>query len=248
MPSAMSTYRPHAASARKIALPALRARLVDLPLKQVVVDGLLDVPEHADGGDARRGQRQAAEREGQAGLGVVLVVDEQCLLPHVRDGDDLRGAVVPDAHAALALHAEARGLAVLQVDAILLGFAHRVEGAVVVDVAVLKDLDESCPAMRGCPSQHFRDVLAVGVDRARDEARLGADGDAERVERLVDRACGRRARPLAARARRRVLALRQPVDLVVEEQDGDVHVAPQRVDEVVTADRQRVAVAGHDPH
>ena len=97
-------------------------------------------------------------------------------------------------------------------------------------------------------SQHFRHVLAVGVHGARDEARLGADGNAQRVERLIDGAVGRRARPLAARARGRVLALREPVDLVVEEQDRDVHVAPQRVDEVVAADRERVAVAGHHPH
>ena len=50
------------------------------------------------------------------------------------------------------------------------------------------------------------------------------------------------------RRRRRVLPLRQAVDLVVEEQDLQVHVAAQRVDQVVAADRERVAVAGHDPH
>ena len=70
----------------------------------------------------------------------------------------------------------------------------------------------------------------------------------DRVERLVDRAHRRRLREsLPERARRRVLALRQPVDLVVEEQDLEVHVAAQRVDQVVAADRERVAVAGHDP-
>ena len=52
---------------------------------------------------------------------------------------------------------------------------------------------------------------------------------------------------LPSSRRRRVLALRQPVDLVVEEQDLEVHVPAQRVDQVVAADRQRVAVAGHDP-
>ena len=179
---------------------------------------------------------------------MVLVVNEQRLLPYVRDRDDLGRAVFTDAHAALAVGTEARRLAVLQVDAILLGLTHRVEGTVVVDIAVLEDLDEGSAAMCRCPPQHFRNVLAIGVHRARDEARLGADGDAQRVERLIDRAERRRARPLAPRARRRVLALRQPVDLVVEEENRDVHVAPQRVDEVVAADRQRVAVAGDDPH
>ena len=40
----------------------------------------------------------------------------------------------------------------------------------------------------------------------------------------------------------------KPVDLVVEQQHREVHVAPQRMDQVVAADRQRVAVAGDDPH
>src|SRR4029450_8672062 len=44
-----------------------------------------------------------------------------------------------------------------------------------------------------------------------------------------------------------VLPLGEAVDLVVEEQDAEVDVAPQRVDQVVAADRQRVAVAGDHP-
>ena len=34
----------------------------------------------------------------------------------------------------------------------------------------------------------------------------------------------------------------RPVDAVVEQHDGDVHVAPQGVDQVVAADAQRVAI------
>ena len=45
----------------------------------------------------------------------------------------------------------------------------------------------------------------------------------------------------------RVLALGQPVDLVVEQQDGDVDVAAERVDQVVAADGERVAVTGDHP-
>ena len=101
--------------------------------------------------------------------------------------------------------------------------------------------------MGGRATEHLGHVLAVGVDRARHEGRLGADRDGERVERLVDRAHRRRARPLSARRGRRVLALRQPVDLVVEEQELEVDVAAQRVDQVVAADREHVAVAAHDP-
>src|SRR5689334_7507905 len=47
---------------------------------------------------------------------------------------------------------------------------------------------------------------------------------------------------------RRVLPLGQTVDLVVEEQDLAVEVAAEHVHRVVAADRQRVAVAGDDPH
>jgi hypothetical protein len=59
----------------------------------------------------------------------------------------------------------------------------------------------------------------------------------------------RRALGDLARLRRgRVLPLGEAVDAVVEQQDGEVDVAPQRVDEVVATDRQRVAVTGDDPH
>ena len=44
-----------------------------------------------------------------------------------------------------------------------------------------------------------------------------------------------------------VLALGEPVDPVVEQQDLQVHVAAHRVDQVVAADRERVAVTGDHP-
>ena len=46
---------------------------------------------------------------------------------------------------------------------------------------------------------------------------------------------------------RRILALGQAVDLVVEQDDLQVDVAADGVDQVVAADRQAVAVAGDDP-
>src|SRR5207247_3745886 len=45
----------------------------------------------------------------------------------------------------------------------------------------------------------------------------------------------------------RVLALRQPIDAVVEEHDHDVHVAAQNMQEMIAADAQAVTVAGDDP-
>ena len=75
-----------------------------------------------------------------------------------------------------------------------------------------------------------------------------AERDRHRVERRVERAERRRLRDLADLARRRVLALGEPVDLVVEHDDLQVHVAAQRVDQVVAADREHVAVAADHPH
>ena len=102
--------------------------------------------------------------------------------------------------------------------------------------------------MLGGLAQHRLQVLAVGVDRPGHERRLGADGQRDRVERLVQRAHRRRLGDLADLGGGGVLALGQPVDPVVEQQDVQVDVAAQRVDQVVAADRQRVAVTGDHPH
>ena len=68
------------------------------------------------------------------------------------------------------------------------------------------------------------------------------------IERPVHRAVRRGLGLLADLGRRRILALGQPVDPVVEQQHLEPHVAAQHVDEVVAADGQRVAVARGDPH
>jgi hypothetical protein len=125
--------------------------------------------------------------------------------------------------------------------------AVRVEGAVVEDVAVLVDLDQRGAAVLGRRAQHRGQVLAVGVDGAGHEGGLGAERQRERVERRVQRAERRGLGDLALLGGRRVLALGQPVDPVVEQQDLQVDVAAQRVDQVVAADRQRVAVTGDHP-
>ena len=174
-------------------------------------------------------------------LGRVRVVHQQARL---RRRHDLRRPVRQQPHALVAPHDR---LAVPQVEPVLLLLADEVERVVVVDVAVLVDLDEGAPLVVRGGAEHLGQLLLVGVDRARDERRLGADRQRQRVEGVVERAHRRRLRHLPELARRRVLALRQPVDPVVEHQDLQVHVPAQRVDQVVAADRHRVAVAGHDP-
>src|SRR5207302_1643310 len=80
----------------------------------------------------------------------------------VRHLDDLDAPVGPLPHALLLLLAEADRRAVLEVDAIRLVLADEIECTVVVDVAVLEDLDERTAAMRRGGAQHARQVRAVG--------------------------------------------------------------------------------------
>jgi hypothetical protein len=139
-------------------------------------------------------------------------------------------------------------LAVLEIGARILVLADVRELSVVVDVAVLEDLDERRPAVMRGAAEHLGQAGLVDVERAGDEGRAGAERERQRVERIVDAPHRRRPRDLALATGRRVLPFGQSVDPVVEEQDLHVDVAAQRMDQVVAADRERVAVARHDPH
>src|SRR6266487_1939553 len=149
------------------------ARRRELLGHQVVVDRALDVSEDPDRGRIHGGLGQAAKRERRTRLDVVCVMDEQLRL--VRYIDDLHAAIPTLPDAPLILLTEPNRLPVLEVDPVRLVLADEVERAVVVDVAVLEDLDERAPAMRGCGSQRFRQMRTIGVDRAGDERRLCAD-------------------------------------------------------------------------
>ena len=120
-------------------------------------------------------------------------------------------------------------------------------GLIVEDHAVDQTFDHRHPLVAGGGYQTVLRLLHVGVDRAGEEGRFGADGQFTRVERLLDRAVGRGLGDFAQLGRRRVLSFGQTVDLVVEEDAVEVDVAPDGVDEVIAADGQRVAVARADP-
>src|SRR5262249_43387959 len=77
----------------EVALALLLDRRRDLLGHQLVVDGLVDVSEDPERSDSEVLQLEAAESERETRLRVVLVVDEQCVLPHIRDVDDLHGTV-----------------------------------------------------------------------------------------------------------------------------------------------------------
>src|SRR6185437_10854179 len=100
----------------------------------------------------------------------------------------------------------------------------------------------------GGGGEHLGEVFAVRVDGAGQEGGFGAQGEGEGVEGGVEGTQRRGLGDLALFGGGRVLALGQPVDAVVEQQDLQVHVAAQRVDQVVAADGQCVAVAGDHPH
>src|SRR6266536_1696186 len=65
---------------------------------------------------------------------------------------------------------------------------------------------------------------------------------------MVERTEGRRLGDLPLLAGWRVLALGQPVDLVVAHEDLDVDVAAEGMDQMVPSNGQRVAVTRDDPH
>src|SRR5207244_986345 len=121
------------------------------------------------------------------------------------------------------------------------------EGAVVEHVAVLVDLHEGRPPVLVGPAEDLHHVLAVHVVGSGHEAGFRPQGQAHGVEGEVDRSERGRLGHLPLLAGGRVLTLGQPVDLVVEQQDGEVDVAAQGVDEVVAAYGERVAVARHHP-
>ena len=120
-------------------------------------------------------------------------------------------------------------------------------GLVVEDHAVLQNFGDRHTLMfRRCDQTLFGQIH-LHVDRTGEEGAFRADHQFAGVERLLDRAVRRGLGDLAQLRSGGVLALREAVNLVVEQDDVEVHVAADGVDEVVAADGQRVAVAGGDP-
>ena len=146
--------------------------------------------------------------------------------------------------------AEDKGLGVLEVDLGVVGhflFGEVVEGAVVIDDAVLENLDERGAAVFMGALQHHRQVPLHGVDRTGGEAGAGAEREGHRRDRVVDRAHRRRRRHRPHPRGRRILSLGQPIGLVIEQQDLQIDIAAQHVQHMIAADRQPVAVTGDDP-
>jgi len=166
------------------------------------------------------------------------------------DGHHLQPHVLED-EALLPVGAEEHLFAVAQRDGPLgargLVGGERRMGLVVENHAVLEHLDDRHALVSGCRDDALLRELHLHVDRTREERALGADHQLAGVERLFDRAVGRGLGYLAQLRGGGVLPFGQAVDLVVEQDHVEVHVAADGVDEMVAADGQRVAVAGGDP-
>src|SRR3546814_4688710 len=98
------------------------------------------------------------------------------------------------------------------------------------------------------PESTRTDTLFPSTTLFRSEARTGTEGEGAGLRRAVDRAIRGRRAAGADTAGRRILPLGQAVDLVVEQHDLAIEIAADQVHRMIAADRQPIAVAGHDPH
>ena len=88
----------------------------------------------------------------------------------------------------------------------------------------------------------------IDIERAGEERTPCAQDEFRRYERPFYRSKRRGFGDKTLRAGRRVLALGQTVDAVVEETDVQVHVPSYLMNEMVSADSQAVAVTAHLPN
>ena len=153
------------------------------------------------------------------------------------------------ANPVLHLLAEADGLPVFEVDHLVLAdipASEGIERAVVEDVAVLEDFHERNALVLRGGVERLAEVLDIAINGPGNESRAGSQGNPDWVEGPLRRPVWGRLRDLAHLRGGRELALREPVDAVIEENDVQVHVAAHGVQQMVAADAQPVAVACND--
>src|SRR5436853_332452 len=118
---------------------------------------------------------------------------------------------------------------------------------IIEDVAVLINLDKRDAFVTHCAFDHHLKMRDVRIDGASHESGLSSQRDRKRIQWIVYYAERRGFGLLAEFACGRILAFGQAVDPVVEKDDVDVEIPPDRVNQMVPADRQCVAVARDDP-
>src|SRR5882724_6751493 len=102
--------------------------------------------------------------------------------------------------------------------------------------------------MRGGLFQRVLEVALKDVDAARDESGFRADGERNRIEGTIEGAVRSGFGFLVQLGSRRILALGEAVDAIVEEKNFEADVAAKHVNGVIAADGKGVTVAGGDPN
>ena len=188
----------------------------------------------------QRGIRLVGIVRQHIGLGVALLAQGNHLEFHILEHQTL-----------VALGTEEHLLAVTQRDGVLgtggLVACKEGVGLIVEDDAVLQHLRDGHTRMFGGCDEALLREHHLDIHRAGKEGTLGTDDQLTRVKGLLDRAVGRGLGDFTQLRGGGVLALREAVDLVVEEDEIQIDIATNGVDEVVTTDGQRVAVARSHP-
>ena len=126
-------------------------------------------------------------------------------------------------------------------------FSKDLKRTVIEDITVLIDLKKGRPPVGLAAKQHLLQVLRIAVHRPGYKARIGPHSKGQGIERVIDASEGSRLGDLPLLRGRRILPLRQPIDLVVKKQDIQVKIAPQQMDRMISPDTETIPVTGDNP-
>src|SRR5689334_15693891 len=122
-----------------------------------------------------------------------------------------------------------------------------IESLVVKDPAVLQYLDERAAAVACRRLNRFFEMIRIRINGPCDKSSLSGQSRLNGMDWLFDRAERAGFGTFAKLGRGRVLALGQPINPIIKEEDLNVEVAAQAMDEVVGPDGQPVAIACDNP-
>ena len=229
----------------------LTADLSKLCVDSIVVGWSLHVADHAEGD----GETIFGCHHGEFQLqGVIFTVG--IMHKHIVDGI----AILTDLYhlqAEALLHetelivlTKHEFLAMLYINGILLTtlvVVYDIVAVVVEDHTVLQDLTDRSTLVLIGSLQNLHRSLGIGSHGTGEEVSTGTEAEFGRTEGILNCTVRTRLRHEATGRGGRILALRQTVDTVVEQDHVQVDVTTVGMDEVVTTDSQSVTVARHLP-
>src|SRR5207302_21351 len=110
------------------------------------------------------------------------------------------------------------------------------------------NFDERGTFVRGGLFQCVLKMALKDVDAARDESGFRADGERNRIEGTIEGAVRSGFGFFVQLGSRRILALGEAVNAVVEEKNFEADVAAKHVNRVIAADGKGVTVTSGDPN